>query len=228
MTTITDHFSGKTLAPRVPSSPPQTTVLGVAVGDLSVRPSLCAVRYHHLLISPGDPIFGELPTFETHYTLIGAESLDAGLGYPAVASRVNRLAQRLYARDSRGDYHALIDASDAGRPVIAAIRDAVIPACTVTGVRVTTGDTGDESILWRRETSVGLSYLISRLQAILQGGRLHVPDDAVSHGLLDLLRTYDIQQSSGADLVRALALACSSEYHQIRYGPSPDSLPSAL
>lgn len=222
----TDILTGKPLPGLQPPPPPPVTVLGVAVGDLSVPAALCAVRYTTFVLTPGDPVFGELPEFETHYTLLGAEAISADDGYPGIARRVNRLAKRLYARDSRGEYHALVDASDAGRPVVDAIRDAVIPQCHLTAVRITTGDASDPSILWRRETTVGLAYLISRLQAMLTCGRLHVPTDPVSTGLLDLLRDYRVEQAPRADLVRALALACASEYRPIRYGQPFDALPS--
>lgn len=224
---IDDLLNGLSVLPRAtPPTPPQTTVIALIMGHTDTQPALCAVRYSQVLLSPGDPLFGELPIHETHYTLLSADRLPAKLSYPQVAATVNRAARRLYDRNSRGDYHALVDASGVGRPVVDAIRDSIIPQCHVTAVSIGPGDAGDLAILWRHETSVGLAYLISRLQAILHGGRLHVPESPKTTGLLDLLRGYDLKSPPSVDLVRALALACASEEQTVRYGPSPDSLPS--
>jgi len=202
---------------------PQTTVLGVVVSSAQVAPTLCAIRFEPRIIHAGDPLFGEATIYETHYTVLGSELLLPGLAYPGVAARVNTLARRLYNADSRGDYHVLVDASDVGRPVVDAIRDSVIPQAAVSAVIVSAGDAGDTSLLWRSESKVGITYLVSRLQAILQGGRLHYPATPAMDGIRDALHAGD---TSGM-LFRALALACSCEYAAVRYDVSPDALPSA-
>jgi len=202
---------------------PQTTVLGVVVSSAQVAPTLCAIRFEPRIVHAGDPLFGEATIYETHYDVLGTEQLLPGLTYPGVAARVNTLAHRLYHADSRGDYHVLVDASDVGRPVVDAIRDSVIPQAAVSAVTVSSGDRGDTSLLWRSESTVGITYLVSRLQAILQGGRLHYPATPAMDGIRDCLHAGD---TSGM-LFRALALACSGEYAAVRYDVSPDALPSA-
>lgn len=211
-------------------APAATTVLGVAPGSSSRGAALCAVRCDAHLVSPGDALFGEAPLWETHYTILGAERLPAGTDYPAVARRANTLARRLYDRDSRGDYHVLVDATGAGVPVVELIHQSIIPQAHVTAVALTPGDTADPSILWRSATTVGVAYLVSRLQAVLQGRRLHAPaGDARVADLLDGLASYeatpDPREADG--LVVALALAASSDYQPIRYGVSANLLPSA-
>lgn len=49
----------------VPPKAPQTTVLGVAAGTPTASSAICAVRYDNKLVSPGDPLFGEAPLWET-------------------------------------------------------------------------------------------------------------------------------------------------------------------
>lgn len=208
----------------IPPTAPQTTVIGLYVGDLLTPPSLVAVRYDPTLLTPGDPMFGEAPIFETRYLVLGAQTLDA-LSFPAVAKRLNSLARGLYDRDSRGDYHVLVDATDVGRPVVDAIRDAIVPQVHVTSVRVVGEDRGDLSILWRNNASIGLGYLISRVQAILQGNRLSVPES-----LTDLTAALSAHTAGAqpAPLLRALALAVASEYMPVGYDVSPDDLPSPV
>lgn len=210
-----------------PSKPIQTTVLGVTVGNAIQQPAICAVRYVSECIQSADPLSDLGAVFETRYHLLGMERLDVGTSVPRIAARVNQLATRLWKRDSHGDYHVLCDASEVGRPVIDAIRFVLIPQAQVTGVTVTATDKPDSSILYRRESTVGLSYLVSRLQAILQSGRLSIPHDPAMTDLLAQLRDYDTATDRGPDLVRALALACSSEYRPISYDVSPDELPEA-
>jgi hypothetical protein len=208
--------------PIMAPAPLQTTVLGVAVGDLTTEPCICAVRYSNSLLSPGDPMFGEEPVFETHYAALGAERLPVDSSYPRIAARVNLLARRLYAKDSTGDYHVVVDAAGVGRPLVAAIRDSIIPTVHVTSATVVTSDVGDLSTLWRTETRLGWSYLLSRLQAILQGRRLSGLDPE----LMDAVMAYSADSIPSADPVRALALACCSEYQPVRYLMQPDTLPS--
>ena len=227
MINIDELADGRFILPPPPPKPPKMTVLGIACGDHATAPAFCAVRLDATLLSPGDLLFGENPIFETHYTVLLSELLPIGTAYPAVALRTNILARRLYSHDDRGDYHAVVDASGIGRPVVAAIRDSVVPQCHITGVTISSGDAGDDSLLWRNEAKIGLAYLISRLQAILGGGRLHAIKDAGTGALFASLADYDMTTDRGPDLVRALALACVCDYQPVRYSIPPDSLPSA-
>lgn len=226
-----------------PVSGLRTVVLGVDVGKIRDSSAICAVSYEDHLLAPGDPLCNEPPVFETHYRVLGAERIPLGTSYPAVANRVSLLAKRLYDRDSKGAYHVLCDATGVGGPVIDMIRGSIIPQCHVTAVTLTGGSRGDDSILWRSESSIGKAWLVSRLQAILQSSRLHAPR---SEALADLeamiaeLKTFEIRikpdtghEQTGAfttgthdDLAVALALACAGEHQMVTYGPHTSMLPS--
>lgn len=213
--------------------PPPTTVLGVAAGAVGAPAVLCATRYSHVLVTPGDPLFGEEPLWATHYTVLGLERLPAGTTYPQTARRLNTLATRLYNRDVRGDYHVVVDAGAVGHPVVEAIRQSIIPQVGVTGVTITPTATPDECVLWRYAATVGRRYLVSRVQAIVQGARLHVPDEPLGRALLEALRAYPADDAAAEraphlDLVTALALTTVSDYVPVRYGPRADSLPSPV
>ena len=47
-------------------------------------------------------------------TVLGAERLQLGTAYPAVAARVAQLACWLYDRNSNGDHHVVADATSVG------------------------------------------------------------------------------------------------------------------
>lgn len=218
------------------------TVLGADIGQIHDPSAICAVEYTERQLTAGDPLFGEPPRYETRYRLLGSERLPLGTSYPDVARRLCLLAKRLYNRDSRGDYHALIDATGVGRPVVDQIRQSIIPQVTVTAVTLTGGSKGDMSILWRRESSVSKMYLVSRLQAILQANRLDAPRDPLMDAMIAELKVYEIRTKAdtgndefGAfqvgthdDLVTALALGCASEIQRVRVGPDFDALPSPV
>jgi hypothetical protein len=139
---------------------------------------------------------------------------------------VNTLARRLWNRNSSGDYHVLVDASDVGRPVVDSIRGSILPAVHVTSVRVKGDDTADLSILWRTDATVGLAYLISRLRAIFQGGRLQGPASLTA--ITSALSDHTADNASPSPELRALALCCSSEFRSVGYDVSPDELGSPL
>lgn len=217
----------------------RTVVLGVDCGQIRDYSAVCAVAYEDMCLSPGDALCNEPPVFETQYRVLGAERMPLGTSYPDVAKRVNMLAKRLYDRDSRGDYHCLIDATGVGRPVVDLIRAAMIPACHVTAVTITGTAKGDEAILWRNESSVGKAWLVSRLQAILQSGRLKAPRHAALEEMVAELKVFEIRvqanghDTSGAfqvgthdDLAVALSLACASDHQAVTYGPTSGQLPS--
>jgi hypothetical protein len=209
--------------PRRQKRPP-TTVLGVVVGDNGQPTTIVAVRYDPSLLTPADPLSDVDAVFETHYTLLNREELKPTLSYPLIAARVNTLARRLHDREATGDYHVLVDASDVGRPVIDSIRFSILPAVHVTSVRVKPDETADLSILWRNDATVGLAYLISRLRAILQGQRLHVPASLTT--ITEALASHTAGSQVPSQELRALALACASEFRAVTYDVSPDELGS--
>ena len=217
----------------------KTIVLGVDVGKLHDPTAVCACEWTEVVVKPADPLFGEHPIMETHYRVLGAERLPLGTSYPDVAKRINALARRLYERDSAGQYHCLIDATGVGGPVVDMVRAAIIPQCHVTAVTITGGDKGDASIIWRTAGSIGKSYLVSRLQSLLQSGRLVAPRNTDMEAMAEELKVYEIRTRDtgtpemGAfavgthdDLVTALALSCIADEQRVRYGPDVDGLPS--
>ena len=218
----------------------RTVCIGLDCGQVRDYSAICVVEYQDMLFRPGDPLCGEPPVYETHYRVLGAERLELGTSYPDVARRVSQIAKRLYDRDSRGDFHCLVDVTGVGKPVSEIISRLIIPAFRMTAVTLTGSSKGDNSIFWRHESNVGKAWLVSRLQAILQSGRLHAPRDPLLLALIDELKVFEIRikpetghEQTGAfqvgkhdDLCTALCLCCASDLQSVTYGPEVNFLPS--
>jgi hypothetical protein len=227
--------------PRPRPGPYRVVTLGVDCGQIHDYSAICAVELSEVTVKAADPLFGEWPIRETHFRVLGAERLPLGTSYPAVAQRLCLLAKRLHDRDSRGDYHALVDATGVGRPVVDLIRGSIIPQCHVTAVTLTGGERGAPDVLWKLEASIGKAYMVSRLQALLQSQRLVAPVDPDMAAMADELKVYEIKAKpdtghlqTGAfqvgthdDLVTALGLACLVDLQEVRYGVAFGELPSA-
>jgi hypothetical protein len=218
-------------------------LVGVDVGQIHDPSALVVCRSEPRLLTPGDPLAGEYPTFETHFVCLGCERLPLGTSYPAVAARVAQIAERLIKREDELPVIVLVDATDVGRPVVDLLRERINPKARVVAVTLTGGDKGDDSALWRQEAKVSKVHLVSRLQALLQSGRLHLPRSAALEALLLELKVFEIRTrphsatpetgsfslEANDDLAIALGLACLAEHAEPRYDAySFSSLPSAL
>lgn len=161
-----------------------------------------------------------------HHLIRHLERLPLGTPYPEVAARLNAVATALRQRrtggagggagGSGGTLAALyVDATGVGQPVVDLL--------TVRGVRTravyfTHGDrrvTQDNG-----SVSLGKAWLVSRLQALLQTGRILLPHTDEARALAKELQDYEIRVSEQAndtygafkvgthdDLVTALGLA---------------------
>ncbi len=132
------------------------------------------------------------------------------------------------------DVTVFVDATGVGKPVVDALEQAGVP---VTAIYFTYGDRrtkqADGSI------SLGKALLVSRLQALLQTGRILLPKTAEAAALAEELMDYEIRVDSDAndkygafkvgahdDLVTALGLAVQARPGRIE--PLDDDLVAAI
>ncbi len=156
---------------------------------------------------------------ETSFTVRDLGRLPLGTSYPDVARKV---VEVVVALQLRGIYRPrlMVDATGVGLPVVDILREAlkgkphVLIACMFThGDRYTKEE-------FKRTASVGKAFLVSRLQALLQTGRIKLPDTEEARVLARELQDYEIRISEDAnmkagafrvgthdDLVTALGLA---------------------
>lgn len=150
----------------------------------------------------------------THFLVRHLERLPLGTRYPEVARRVARLYNAATEKtDSRVTVY--VDATGVGQPIIDLLAEESVKA---TACYFTYGDRRTEKS--HQEVTVGKAFLVSRLQSLLQTGRLHLPQSDEAQVLAQELQDYEIRVDENAndkygafkvgthdDLVTALGLA---------------------
>jgi hypothetical protein len=157
-----------------------------------------------------------------HHAVRAVERLPLGTSYPAVADRVRQVMDNLQAfgadREAAGQAGLLaeliVDATGVGVAAADLLRERRLHPVLVTIVAGDRQTAREDGVL-----SVGKSFLVGRLQVLLQAGRLHLPKTPEAHLLAEELGSYQadftpsgnvaFHARSGAhdDLVLALALA---------------------
>ena len=175
-----------------------------------------------------------------HYIARFLQRLPLATTYPAIAERLGQIVRGV---------HVITSNTPAGNPRITTFADAtgvgapVVDLLRLDGVKVvacyfTHGDRRtEERVNGQEQVSIGKAWLVSRLQALLQTNRLHLPQTAEAALLAQELLDYEIKVSEDAndrygafrvgshdDLVTALGLAAQGEKR--RGGGSGSWLPS--
>lgn len=160
---------------------------------------------------------------EPHYHARHIERLPLGTSYPRVAERIGEICHGVKIR-SGSRPHLFVDATGVGQPIIDLLDDAAPEATGIWAVYFTHGDQRKEHSSELR-ISLGKAYLVSRLQMLLQCGRIHLPKDhPEANALVKELLDYEIRVGEDAndrygafrvgthdDLVTALGLAVQKE-----------------
>lgn len=156
---------------------------------------------------------------EEHFLCRHIARLPLGTPYPQVAERVAQVAAGIVAQVNQ---HAkcYIDATGLGTPVLDVLKQARVKAELI-GVYFTHGD---RRTVVDGEIRLGKAWLVSRLQALLQGGQIHLPQTDESAALAKELLDYEIHVDEQAndrygafktgahdDLVTALGLAVQAD-----------------
>lgn len=156
----------------------------------------------------------EAGRIEVHFLIHYLDRLPLGTPYPEIARRIAEVASRAETRSAAVTVY--LDATGVGQPVVDLVAERWRRGRRV-AVYFTHGDRrnadGDKVIL-------GKAYLVSRLQALLQARRIHLPESSEARALARELEDYEIRVSEDAndrygafkvgthdDLVTALGLA---------------------
>lgn len=163
------------------------------------------------------PPQGVDPVMVSEYTIRSIRRLPLGTSYPDVALHLaDLLCNQLFARRN---VRMLLDVTGVGRPVYDDLRKEIglrkeAREVLLKPISFVHGEKYNRSL-----GTLGKAYLVSRLQSLLQGGRVHAPDTAEVKVMLEELRVYEIKVDNdgkdtyGAsigkhdDLATALALA---------------------
>jgi hypothetical protein len=156
---------------------------------------------------------------EVHFNVRHLERLPLGTPYPEAVDRIARMTDRV--RERTGERPILyVDSTGVGQPVVDLLRESVRSGVVVP-VTFTAGDRRTER--WDRgflRVSLGKSCMVSKLQAMLGTGRLHLPRTREAEALTGELLSFELRvdanghEKSGAfrigthdDLVCSLGLA---------------------
>ena len=146
---------------------------------------------------------------EVHFDIRYLERLPLGAPFPEVATRLAELAQTIQQRTVRRPC-AYADLTGLGPPVLDLLRKAgswVVPVYFTYGdQRSEDKESGGMKIL------LGKAFLVSRLQTLLQTGRLHLPKSDEARKLSDDLLAYEITVVEDAN----------DRYGAFRVGPQDD------
>jgi len=153
---------------------------------------------------------------EDYHLVRFLERLPLGTPYPQVAARVQTVVANVRREAPTAGIQLYVDATGVGQPVVDLLKGkGTVP---VRGVYFTHGDRRTEQ--QDGTISLGKAWLVSRLQALLQTGRILLPRTAEAHVLAEELLDYEIRVDEKAndtygafkvgshdDLVTALGLA---------------------
>jgi hypothetical protein len=199
--------------------------IGVDIGQVSDPTAIAVVRQVRET---------DMPLSKAQFNCHFLERLPLGTGYADVANRVAEVVSGVCAREERRP-SLYVDITGVGRPVaemmIAALKERQKEEPKTRwefiGCSFTHGDRlkmGDWVGPWR-EASVGKAFLCSRLQALLQTGRIRWPRTAETEQLKKELLAYEIKVDADAndrygafkvgthdDMVTALGLAVVHQF----------------
>jgi len=160
---------------------------------------------------------------EDHWLVRYLERLPLGTPYPAVADRLAEIVQNVRKQAELSVIY--VDATGVGQPVV---DELVARGLPVTACYFTHGDR--RTAEWSRVT-IGKAWLVSRLQALGQSKRIHLPHTAEALAMERELMGYEIRVSEDAndrygafkvgshdDLVTALGLAMQTEPFTVLIG----------
>ena len=203
--------------------------MGVHLGQRRHETALCVVEQELRKVGEGR---------EEHYLVRLLDRLPMGTSYPDVARRVTEVAERVEERTGT-PVELFVNATGLGTPVVELLGESR-SVCWTWAVYFTHGDRRTEDTTGgERVVTLGKAYLVTRLQTLLQLGRLHLPRTAEAQRLADELREYEVRVDADAndrygafrvgtqdELVNALGMAVQTEHKRSVYpsggeGPMP-------
>ncbi len=191
------------------------TLMGVDIGQKRDPTAICVVQPEDRRVAL---------TTERHFVVRHLERLPLGTPYPEVARRVAAIVAGVKKRTGRSPL-LYVDATGVGIPIVDLLREQAPSRQPIVAVYFTHGDRRIEDRAGGyRQVKLGKAFLVSRLQALLQCQRVHLPRTSEASALARELLDYEIRVDEDAndrygafrvgthdDLVTALGLAVQGE-----------------
>lgn len=210
--------------------------VGIDIGQISDPTAICVTELQQIhtgkysFADPPQPAYFDLqakqfvpardadPIMRSEYFIRNIQRLPLGMSYPDVSQYIaDMLCNVIFAKRK---VQVLIDVTGVGRPVYDDLRRAISFRPEAKNVRVSPINFVHGEKYNRTTGSLGKAYLVSRLQSLLQGKRVHAPNTPEVGATLEELRVYEIKvdqdgkDTYGAsigkhdDLATAMALSC--------------------
>lgn len=194
--------------------------VGVDIGQRIDPTAIVVAEEERVVVEPasGDPLRPE-----SRFVVRHVERVELATPYPAVAARIADVCRSVEGRARAG--WLVLDATGVGRPVVDLVRDAMGPTRWHVSAATFVATDRLEGGMRSAELKVGKAWLVSRLQALLQTGRVRLPETPEARALARELLDYELrvtdhaQVTAGAfrtgahdDLVTALGLAVLESY----------------
>jgi len=160
--------------------------VGVHLGQDRTAPALCVVQ-----LNPRQVDYETIDHYETRYLA----ALPAGSTYPEIAERLGKVLDGIHFQ-IRTSAQVFVNLTGLGQPVLDLLLESAQRAAAVRGVYFTHGDRLDGSY---DEILLGKARLVSRLQVLLQAGRLHLPRTNEAEVLARELQDFEIRVSEDAN-----------------------------
>src|ERR1035437_10092520 len=122
------------------------------------------------------------------FTLRGLEMISAHTSYMDIAIRLKQIVDNVHTQAAQYKARVIlyVDVTGLGDPIIDLIKAKADPLITV---YITNSDKRAEN---KDKVTVGKSWLIAKMQTILQDGRLKAPKTPVTEVILNDLLVYDL------------------------------------
>jgi Terminase RNaseH-like domain len=186
-------------------------VIGVDIGQKRDPTAICVAEPQERRVAGRD---------EIHFLIRRLERLALGTSYPAAADRVAEIVSRARQRSTLRALY--VDATGVGQPIIDLLDSRHLNVLVVATYFNYCDRRTKES---QRIVKLGKAFLVSRLQMLLQTGRIHLPHTDETEALARELMEYDIRVDENAndrygafsvgthdDLVTAIGLAVQVDH----------------
>jgi len=168
--------------------PTKIVTIGVDIGQKRDPTAVCVSEIVERIQTPPEYEFWQEPEVETIYLIRFLERLPLGLSYPKIAERLAEIAEGVRFKMPDADVRLYVDQTGVGAPVVDSLRERIdLPLIGVTLAA------GEKLTVKGNEARLGKAFLVSRLQVLLQNGRIRLPKTAEAEELARELLDFEIK-----------------------------------
>ncbi len=143
----------------------------------------------------------ETPETVPYYVVRQLERPELGTDYPSVAARLAEIVSRMERDMPDARLTLVMDQTGVGLPVVEIVRNAFRGfRCQITGA-VLTSTERMEGFIGSAEIRLGKTHLVSNLKALLQQGRIKMPETKDARACAEEILDFEMRVSDNANLI---------------------------